>query len=504
LYSPPKLKQFLSEGSIERRINSRALSQIFTFWTNLPGETFFENIRELPPASWLSIRKGELTLRKYWDLNFRDTTPEINYRLQDIVAEARSILLDSVRIRLRADVPVGCYLSGGLDSSGVTSLIRNNFDNELRTFGITFQDENFNEQHYQKTVVAHLNVNHTEQYVSNKDISEYFTDVVYHTERPILRTAPVPLYLLSQKVRQEGYKVVLSGEGADEIFGGYNIFKEALIRKFWSDYPGSATRHLLLSRLYPYIFKDNRLKNSLTEFFKTGIENPSNPFFSHQIRWKNTSKILNFLSPDILNELNSYDPVEGMSDFIPPGFKNWSVLGKAQYLEFILFMSGYLLSSQGDRMAMAHSVELRVPFLDHRLIEFMAGIPSSLKIRGLNEKFILKKIFEKELPKKITTRAKNPFRAPVNYLFSTSAAKNLDFVSPERLKESGLFDPKKVQMLIKKLNNGTGSEVDNMAAAAILSTQALYFKFIKEFQNEAKTPYINNYYDYRKKLENTI
>ncbi len=154
-------------------------------------------------------------------------------------------------------------------------------------------------------------------------------------------------------------------------------------------------------------------------------------------------------------------------------------------------------------MAMANSVELRIPFLDHRLIEYMAKIPASLKIRGLNEKFILKKIFEKDLPKQITNRPKNPFRAPINYLFNGSNKQNLDYVSKDALKESGFFDYNKVAMLVKKLNNGSGGEVDNMAAAGILSTQAIYYKFIKDFDSSSQAPiFVNNYYDFRKKLEN--
>jgi asparagine synthase (glutamine-hydrolysing) len=500
-----EIKAIFSEGSIPREINHNALNEIFTIWTNIPGNTFFKGVKELPPASYLKVKKGDISVKSYWNLTFRDTSPEMNYKLPDLVHELKDLLLDAVKIRLRADVPVGSYLSGGLDSSGITSMISRNFDNDLRTFGITFEEDNYTEKYYQQSVVSHLGLNHTEEYITNNDIAEFFPDALWNIEKPILRTAPVPLYLLSKRVRKEGYKVVLSGEGADEVFGGYNIFKEALIRKFWSDYPASATRHLLLQKLYPYIFKDKRLKNTITDFFRTGIEEPSNPFFSHQIRWKNTSKIKSFLNDDIQESLSSYDPVEQLSAFLPGDFRSFSVLGKAQYLEFILFLSGYLLSSQGDRMAMANSVELRIPFLDHRVIEFMSAIPYSLKIRGLNEKFLLKKVFEKDLPREIINRPKNPFRAPINYLFSGNSGRNMDYISDAALKESGLFDALKVKRLVNKINNGQGGETENMAAAAILSAQIIYNRFIKDFPVNRNSPmHINNYYDYRKKLEKTI
>jgi asparagine synthase (glutamine-hydrolysing) len=500
-----EVKAILSEGSLNRAISMKALQQVFTFWTTLPGYSFFEDVHELPPAHYLIVRNGTVHIKKYWDMRFEDTSPEINYHVPGLVEEIRDLLTDAVKIRLRADVPVGSYLSGGLDSTGLTSVIKNKFDNDLRTFGITFEEAAFNEQYYQQVVVSYLKVKHTEEFVTNNDISDLFTTAVYNMEKPVLRTAPVPLYKLSKRVREEGYKVVLSGEGADEIFGGYNIFKEALVRKFWSMYPGSAKRHLLLSRLYPYVFKNKRLQSSLTDFFRTGIEDPSNPFFSHQIRWKNTSKILSFFSPDLNGTVSSYNPMNDLPDLIPEGFDKWSILGKAQYLESMLFMSGYLLSSQGDRMAMANAVELRVPYLDHRIIEYMAKIPYSLKIRGLNEKFLLKKVFENTIPRQIANRPKNPYRAPVNYLFSNERNNNLDLVSPDSIKEAGLFDPGKVQHLVKKLNGISVGEVDNMAAAGILSSQALYYRFIKEFDGHKSTPdNVTNVYDYRKKLEKSL
>ena len=206
---------------------------------------------------------------------------------------------DSIRIRLRADVPVGSYLSGGLDSSGITAIVKNDFNNQLRTFGITFQEESFDESDFQHLMVKHLDTNHSEVHATNEDIGKYFSDIVYYGEKPIIRAAPVPLFLLSKKVREEGYKVVLTGEGADEIFGGYNIFRETKVRKFWSRNPDSKIRPKLLQKLYPYIFKDKRLAQTLQTFFKLGIDDPNNSFFSHIVRWNNNTRLKNFFSDDL-------------------------------------------------------------------------------------------------------------------------------------------------------------------------------------------------------------
>ncbi|MGQ9847563.1 MAG: asparagine synthase (glutamine-hydrolyzing), partial [Bacteroidales bacterium] len=413
-YFASELKAIFSVQKSNPAFDPISFDQIFTFWTNLPGDTPFKNYKEIPPAHFLKINfNGKFALKPYWQLKFSEEKKLSERKIDDITHEAQELLIDTVRIRLRADVPVGSYLSGGLDSSGLTAIVKKKFNNELKTFGISFEEESFDESKFQKLIVEHLHTNHSEVIAKNTDIGKYFSDIVYFGERPIFRTAPAPLYLLSKKVREENFKVVLTGEGADEIFGGYNIFKEAKIRKFWSANPDSKYRSKLLKKLYPYIFKDKRLFSTLEAFFKPGIDEPENPIFSHIVRWSNNSKMKNFFSENFKEQIKDYNAIDELLLKLPENFDNWETLSKAQYLEIITFMSGYLLSSQGDRMAMGNSVEIRVPYLDHRLIDFMATVPSAYKIFGLNEKYILKKVFKDYLPKEILYRAKNPYRAPI-------------------------------------------------------------------------------------------
>ena len=481
-----EIKSLFADPSITRNINYKALDQIFTYWTTLPQISFFDNIYELPPAHYMLVTPEGHKIERYWNLDFCSAGNYTDFTEHELIGKVDEILLDAVRLRLRADVPVGSYLSGGLDSSGITSIIKKNFNNRLSSFGIRFEDEDFDEGIFQEEMVRFLNLNHFEFLIRNEDIGANLESALWYIEKPILRTAPVPLFLLSSLVHKSEYKVVLTGEGADEIFGGYNIFKETKIRNFWSRYPDSKTRPLLLGTIYPYIFKDKKLGNTLIEFFRSGIDNPGNPLFSHLVRWNNTSKIKNFFSDNIKAALNGYDTYSDLISALPEKFHEWDYFAKAQYLEIIIFMSNYLLLSQGDRMAMANSVEIRVPFLDHRIIELMSKVDPELKIKGLNEKYILKEVLKDKLPLSIIKRPKNPYRAPIKGgLLNADSELIARYLSESELKKSDLFDTKKVELFLKKIYKLEKiSEIDGMTLIGLLSTQIIYDRFINNFETD--------------------
>lgn len=504
-YFASEVKAIFANKEIHRSLDPESLDQIFTYWTTLPGKTVFNNIRELPPAHYMVISPYEIKTGKYWELNFSKNKESVNRKTDDLISEISETLMDSVRIRLRADVPVGTYLSGGLDSSALTETVKKNFNNELRSFGIRFENKDYDEGRFQNEMVNYLDVNHSEIMTSNDDIGSNLSDVLWYTEKPLLRTGPIPLYILSGLVNRSGYKVVLTGEGADEFFGGYDIFKEAKIRSFWAKYPDSKLRPLLLGRLYPYIFKDDRLKQTLIAFFKSGIDNPDDPFFSHNIRWKNTGKIKNFFSEQVKDSNRNYDSYSELMKLLPVNYFDWDTVTKAQFLEAMIFLSNYLLSSQGDRVAMAHSVELRVPYLDHRVIELMGKVNSEIKINGLNEKYLLKQVFRNRLPANITKRWKNPYRAPINKaLLSNKLNLVNDYCSEDALKRTGIFESVKVLKLINKLGKlDKASEFDEMALVGIISTQIIYKTFIEDFPYDYNK--IDNFdllFDYRSVSKN--
>ncbi|MBM9605737.1 asparagine synthase (glutamine-hydrolyzing) [Desulfopila inferna] len=475
---------FNADPAIPRELDPRAISDIFTFWTPTLEETVFQNVHQLPAGHWLRVDKsGVHTPRRYWEMPLRPDVPGIISEAE-YADELRELLIDSVRLRLRADVPVGAYLSGGLDSSTITSLIKNFTSNPLKTFSVSFADKVYDEKEEQQEMVRYLGTAHHEVACSYGDIAATFPQVIWHTEVPILRTAPSPLYLLSSLVRDNQYKVVLTGEGADEMLGGYDIFKEAKIRAFIHKNLDSSLRPLLLKRLYPYLaLSPTRSAEYARKFFDTHAD-PGSLYYAHGPRWKTTGRTHVFLDERITRDISS--PRERLAN-LADDLQGLDFFLGAQFLESKLLLGNYLLSSQGDRMAMAHSVEGRFPFLDHRVVEFAGRIPPQLKMKVLNEKNILKKAVQNLLPQHIVSRKKQPYMAPdILSFFEEQEAEYLDhYLSPHLLRESKIFKPEAVAGLMAKCRKKSRQGFrENMAFVGILSTQIIYDKFIKSFPFE--------------------
>lgn len=480
-----EIKSIFMNPQVTREIDPIAMDQTFTFWSPLPGRTPFKGISELPAGHCLLFQDGTSSIVRYWDFPFVPKQEQLDWSPDRISEQIQVLLKEATRIRLRADVPVGTYLSGGLDSSGITALVARNFNRNVQTFGISFEDESYDESDYQRKMVEFLKVKHTELVVSNNDIGDALPDVVWYSEKPLLRTAPVPLYLLAKQVRSENLKVVLTGEGSDEVFGGYNIFREASVRRFWSKFPDSEKRADLITHLYPYIFKDPKLKPMMRAFFARGLNQTGDPLFSHLLRWGNTARIKNYFSESLKSSIGSYSGYDEVRDSLPQEFHTWDHLAQAQYLEMNIFMGNYLLSSQGDRMAMGRSVEIRMPYLDPNVMAFMGRVPANWKILGLKEKYILKKSFRGILPDCIAFRPKQPYRAPVSGSLSGLGLEEQmrELLSPNALQRSGLFEPDRVARLMQMTESGQPvGETDDMALAGILTTQMLHSQFVENFR----------------------
>lgn len=484
-----EMKSLFSHPDITPQIDYTGIDQVFSLWVNIPPRTVFNSINELPPGHYLTVSSTGLKINRYWKLQFPYENDYEDKGLNFYTGKLEELLYDAVTIRLRADVPVASYLSGGIDSSIISALVKKYHNNDLITFSVTFDDDSYNEESYQDQMIRHLSTDHRKINANYDNIGKNFSDVIRFAEKPIIRTAPAPLYILSGLVRDNGIKVVLTGEGADEIFGGYNIFKEDKIRRYWAKFPESKRRPRLLSTLYPFIAKDSRTGNFWQMFFKKGLTDESD-YYSHLIRWNNTSQIKKLFNDEkkahFGEKRNVYDELSG---YIDPEIKMWHPLCRAQYLEMTLFMSGYLLSSQGDRMMMGHSVEGRFPFLDHKLIEFANTIPPKYKIKGLNEKYVLKKTYENILPETIVKREKQPYRAPISQCF-TDGNKGLSssVITKEYIEKFGIFNPKSIEILTKKLENSEGRAIsarDDMSLVGVVSLQLLYYHFIEnpDFQD---------------------
>jgi asparagine synthase (glutamine-hydrolysing) len=487
LYFASEVKAiFAADPTIPRAFDPVGLDQTFTFWSVVAPRTVFAGVSELEPGHVRTIdTQGDRARhdRAFWQPRY---TGAFAGSVDDAVDAVRAALERATALRvLRADVPVGSYLSGGLDSSLIAALGVAAKGDRLRTFSMRFDDAEYDETQFQRAVVAHLRSEHAEIVVRRQDIAAAFPDVVGHAERPLLRTAPAPLYLLSKLVRDAGIKVVLTGEGADEMFAGYDLFREAKVRRFWARNPQSKLRPRLLERLYPYLHRSPVAQQAMARaFFGQNLEGAAAPGFSHDLRWRTTSALKRLYAAGVRDALGGHDARAQLLAALPEGFGDWSFLGQDQYLEVRTLLPGYILSSQGDRMLMAHSVEGRFPFLDPDVVELANALPDDYKLRVLDEKHVLKRLSAGLLPELVGKRKKQPYRAPdaLSFVGADAPAWIAETMSERAVKEAGIFEPSVVQNLWKKCqarrDESQLSNADNMAVVGVLSTQLLHQQFI--------------------------
>jgi len=289
------------------------------------------------------------------------------------------------------------------------------------------------------------------------------------------------MYHLAKLTRERGIKVVLTGEGADELFLGYDLFKEDSIRRFCLRQPASTGRQRLFDRLYPELISNGRGGEFWRRYFLNAGA-PSDPLFSHLPRFLLASRIKDFYSPEFKAGMGRVDVMGELRGSLPVRFFGWSALNQAAYLEMTTLLSPYLLSSQGDRMAMAHGVEGRFPFLDHHLYEFSAALPTGSRLRGLREKEVLRRWASRILPPRIRARRKQPYRAPdaPSFFGPGSPEWIVNSLSSEALRRVGVFSPAAVAGLIRRCNAGVATGFrENQALVGVLSTQLWHHQFIE-------------------------
>lgn len=499
-----EVKALFADPDVPRALDPRGVEETFTFWGSRPPTSVFAGVHELPPGVVRRYTKaGHRVDHVYWSPSYPKVQGEGPHdvdlcTLDEAVKGLRDRLLNAAELRmLRADVPVGAYLSGGIDSSYVAWLARDAVRGKFHTFSLRFEDPEYDETKYQRLMVDRLHSEHAEVVASRKDIAEVFPDVVAHAERPLLRTGPAPLFLLSKLVREQGLKVVLTGEGSDEMLGGYDLFREAKVRRFWAKQPNSKLRPKLFDRLYPWLARSPAAARGLAlQFWAKGLDRPHDPTFSHGPRWSSASALQRYFSAEWRTR-TANDPrpgaVDALVESLPEDFKRWDPLAQAQYLEVVTLLNPYILASQGDRMLMANSVEGRFPFLDKEVMAFANAMPARFKLRGLDEKHVLKRAAAEVLPKEILERPKQPYRAPDAACFTGPDAPEWvrEVTTEAALKEVGVFDAAAATALLEKARRVAAkggdagfSNADNMAVVGLLSTQVLHRRLVGQ-KNES-------------------
>lgn len=489
LYFASEVKAiFAADREIPRGFDPIGLEETFTFWSSVPPQGVFQHVTEVEPGHVQVYDPSGVRDHAAFEVRYpRSPDEAFQGSLADATEAVRAALAQATELRmLRADVPVGSYLSGGLDSSLIAALGQKAKGGSFQTFSLRFEDAEYDETEYQRVMVRHIGSQHHELVVSRESIAEVFPKVVFHAERPLLRTAPAPLFMLSGLVRQHGIKVVLTGEGADEVFAGYDIFREAKVRRHWAAAPESECRPRLLERLYPYLARSPVSQQAMArKFFGRNLAGYQQPGFSHDMRWHGTAALKRMFSPAIRDAVGGLDVTRRLLESLPADLPRWSSLAQDQYIEMRTLLAGYLLCSQGDRMLMGNSVEGRFPFLDIHVARLAASLPPAYKLKVLDEKHVLKRASYGIIPAEILERKKQPYRAPDALAFVGAGAEWADdLLADSAVKAAGVFDPAAVARVWAKCKaragSGQFSNTDNMAVVGVLSTQLLYHQFIQQ------------------------
>jgi asparagine synthase (glutamine-hydrolysing) len=483
-----EVKGILASGLVEARPDLEGIDEVFTLWAPRPPRSAFAGIRLLPPGHMLVWRAGEIVEERAW------WRPQYAVDAPPPAPEALGELLrDSVRLRLRADVPVGSYLSGGLDSSLTTALAVEQTDHQLRTFSLAFRDPLFDESAFQRQVAEELGTQHHVIEIGPQEITDAFQDVMRHIETPVIRSAGVPLYLLARSTREQGITVVATGEGADELYWGYDLFKEAKVRAFCARDPDAAWRASLFDRLYPYFASTGGRRGESWRRFFLDAGPASDPLFSHQTRIAATSGVKALYSADTRAALAGVDPLERLRDELPEEFGRMSVLERAAYLELTTLLGNHLLAAQADRVGMAHGIEGRFPFLDHRVFEHSVASRPTDKMVGLREKLAIRRVAAEVVPAIVAQRPKQPYRAPeAAAFFADEPAWVTERLSPEAVRDVGIYDERAVAGLVRRCRAGRATGFrENMALMGVLSTQVWHQAFchgVQRFPEEHTEP----------------
>lgn len=470
-----ELKAFRAVPGFRYELDGRELASTYATWTPLPDRSVFQGVRQLPMGAYMVVRGDRREVRTYEPLAV-DALP-FEGSADEAVELVRDSLHRAVELRLRSDVEVGVYLSGGLDSSIVTQLATRLSPHQVRTFSVSFEDAEFDESRHQELVADHLGTRHSALKITGADIAAHFPDAVEHAEAPAFRTAFVPMFLLSRHVRDAGIKTILSGEGADEAFLGYSLFRETTLRAEWGEL-SEQQRLDRLAGLNPELahFGSAHRKHLLGLFDQFATERMPG-LFSHEMRFQNGRFATRLLK-------DRADPFADLLSLVrdTPGYSALSATQKAQWLEYKTLLAGYLLSTQGERMGLAHAVENRCPFLDPDVVRAARAV--NLRFDdGSEEKRVLKDAFRAVLPERSVTRPKQPYRAPGSAAFKEQRPEYLELLlSESELSRIEPIDPVFARKLVNKIMATPAAEIstkEDQAFVLLLSTAVLHHRFVQ-------------------------
>jgi asparagine synthase (glutamine-hydrolysing) len=459
-----EIKSILQAGDIPKRIDLQALDHFLTFEFIPAPLSIFQDIKKLPPGHTLKLKNNEIGVHSYWDVGLESNGANPT----EIKRNLRDLLQDAVKIRLMSDVPLGAFLSGGVDSSIIVALMAQVMEEPVKTFSIGFEDSTYNELKYARIIAEKFNTEHHE-FIIKPDAVELADNLVKFLDEPFGDFSIFPTYLVS-KIAREYVTVVLSGDGGDELFAGYDSYiADKIAKKYYNRLPRQF-RNGFLTKFLDVIPPSSK-KKGLINRAKRFVEGMKLPDDLHHTRWmvflqQEEKKLL--YNNDIKSGMKEFDPFKfTRSYFANVAYNRNDEINKQMYVDLKMYLVDNILVKV-DRMSMATSLEARVPYLDYRFVEFAATIPGEYKMQGLKTKVILKQAMEKLLPDEILYRGKEGFSIPIkNWLKKELKPLMTDTLAPEKLKREGFFNSDYVQKLVKQHLKGVENHSHRLWALII-------------------------------------
>jgi len=435
-----EIKSILQHPAVSREVNLEAISDFLTFGYVPDPASAFRGIFKLEPGHTLTFKDGRLTTRGYWDFNYHqngeDGPPrEETYYTQRI----RELIAESVKLRLISDVPLGAFLSGGIDSSTVVAMMAREMNMPVKTFSIGFTESSFDELHYARITAKYFNTEHHE-FIVTPDVCKIVEEIIWHHDEPFADVSSIPTYIVS-KMAREHVTVILSGDGGDELFGGYDRYLVDRKREVFERIPSFLRRNFMLraSRAIPRAtYGKNFLRNAALDPDARYVDSIS--YFDEELK-------RNLLSSWVRGSLNGRDSSAAFRRLLAEP-RSPERLDHLLYLDSKTYLPGDILTKV-DRMSMAHSIEAREPLLDHKLIEFVQSVPASLKLRGSVSKHVLKSAVRGLIPNEIVDRQKQGFGVPIRSWFNNELRELLyDTLTDSRTRQRGYFNQKAVEEIL--------------------------------------------------------
>ena len=436
-----EIKSLLTIENDNSQVNQELIDSYMSLGYCPGNETLFKGIKKLPPGHYLSIKQGCLAISSYWDIDFnREADRGEDYYIK----KTQDLFEDAVKLQLRSDVPLGVFLSGGVDSSAVVAMMSKLGVQDIKTFSVAWDyGKDFDETQYARRIAKQFNTDHTEYFMSAEDFKNFLPDYIRHMDEPVTEAAAISLYYLAKKTKEK-VTVVLSGEGADEVFGGYSIYKFMDMVSQYKKVP-----KLLRNGLNPII---KALSNKLGKYADLSELKLEESYAGVSFYDERLKKHL--YQDSFIDTANSYSSFGLLQQYYQK-VSSQDDQAKMQYLDLKTWLVDDLLV-KADRMSMAASLELRVPFLDHRFLEFSAQIPLRYRNKSFISKYLLKKSMEPYLDKDILYRKKQGFPTPLAVMFQGELKEYVSNIIDSEIAHSrGYFNPKIVKELIGEHANGT-------------------------------------------------